>query len=158
MLTQTQLEWLNTCNVTDSWHLNPEGLVNVMGYIILPKTSTHIPVRFGHVTGNFYCHDTNITSLAGAPRSVGGNFYCNKTKITSLAGAPKSVGRSFYCHDTPLVNHLLAFFRAPGIKSVNTGDEAADAILCKHLGSADRDMLLCQDELIDAGFGGQARL
>jgi hypothetical protein len=41
---------------------------------------------------------------------------------------------------------------------VNTGDKAADAILNKHLGSADRDMLLCQDELIDAGFGNRARL
>jgi hypothetical protein len=190
---------LHKC-VEGTWLVNPEtGLIDVIGDVLLPSELTQIPVRFGHVTGKFLCHNTEITSLVGAPqsvgrdfwcynteitslegapRSVGGNFYCNDTKITSLVGAPQSVGGDFSCYNTnitslvgapqsvggsfycgtPLVNHLLAFFRASGIKNVNTGDEAADAILNKYLGSADRDMLLCQDELIDAGFGDKARL
>jgi hypothetical protein len=110
------------------------------------------------VGGDFFCINEKITSLEGAPQRVGGHFVCNYTKITSLAGAPKSVGRNFVCFGTPLVNHLLAFFKTPAIKSVKIGNEAADAILNKYLASADRDMLMCQDELIDAGFGDTARL
>jgi hypothetical protein len=211
---------LHKC-VEDTWSTNPEtGLIDVIGDVLLPSELTQIPVRFGHVSGSFYCsntgitslegapqrvggdvycHNTKITSLVGAPHSVGGDFYChnigitsldgapqniggtfvcNYTKITSLAGAPQSVGKNFYCYgtnitsldgapqsiggtfhcyNTPLVDHLLAFFRTSGIKSVSTGNEHVDTILNKYL-NGDRDMLLCQDELIDAGFGDRARL
>jgi hypothetical protein len=198
-LTPKQTKWLSKY-VKGTWKMNEAGLVDVEGRVVISKASTQIPIGFGHVSesfdcsdtnitslagapqsvgGSFDCSDTRITSLAGAPQSVGGNFYCYNTKITSLEGAPRSVGRSFgcnstnitslagapqsvgggfYCVGTQLVNHLLAFFRTSGIKSVYTGDLAADAILNKYLGSTDRDMLLCQDELIDAGFGDKARL
>ena len=43
------------------------------------------------------CSWTKITSLEGAPTSVGGSFDCSNTEITSLQGAPTSVGGYFYC-------------------------------------------------------------
>ena len=55
------------------------------------------------VTGSFYCSANQLTSLQGAPRSVGGRFVCYKNQLTSLQGAPQSVGGHFVCR----VNQLL---------------------------------------------------
>jgi hypothetical protein len=49
------------------------------------------------VGGEFDCSYNNLTSLIGAPSNVGGNFYCDNNKLTSLVGAPKTVGGDFYC-------------------------------------------------------------
>ena len=50
------------------------------------------------VTGKFYCHNNNLTSLYGAPKSVGGNFHCHNNNLTTLQGAPQSVGGRFSCN------------------------------------------------------------
>jgi len=47
--------------------------------------------------GNFYCDNNQLTSLEGAPSSVGGYFSCRNNKLTSLKGAPASVGADFVC-------------------------------------------------------------
>ena len=49
------------------------------------------------VTGHFICSANQLTSLQGAPRSVGGSFVCSFNQLTSLQGAPQSVGGDFYC-------------------------------------------------------------
>jgi len=49
------------------------------------------------VGGYFYCSLNNLTSLDGAPSSVGGSFYCHINNLTSLDGAPRSVGKDFWC-------------------------------------------------------------
>ena len=59
------------------------------------------PVSVG---GNFDCFDNNLTSLDRAPVSVGGNFGCSYNKLTSLAGAPSSVGGYFACSDNQLTS------------------------------------------------------
>ena len=46
---------------------------------------------------DFNCNHNKLTSLAGAPSSVGGDFSCYRNKLTSLAGAPSSVGKDFWC-------------------------------------------------------------
>ena len=51
------------------------------------------------VTGDFYCGFNRLTSLQGAPQSVGGNFSCIYNQLTSLQGAPQSVGGNFMCDD-----------------------------------------------------------
>ena len=50
------------------------------------------------VTGSFDCAGNCLTSLQGAPASVGGSFYCAANRLTSLRGAPKTTG-GFYCAD-----------------------------------------------------------
>jgi hypothetical protein len=62
-----------------------------------------IPLKFGHVSGDFNCSYNQLTSLEGAPKSVGGGFYCSYNQLTSLEGAPKSVGGSFYCRNNQLI-------------------------------------------------------
>ena len=59
--------------------------------------------------GNFGCSYNKLTSLEGAPSSVGGNFGCSYNKLTSLEGAPSSVGGYFYCY----INKLTSLEGAP---------------------------------------------
>jgi len=61
------------------------------------------------VLGSFNCGRNQLTSLVGAPKSVGESFYCEDNQLTSLVGAPKSVGESFYCED----NQLTSLVGAP---------------------------------------------
>jgi hypothetical protein len=77
-----------------------KGNVNISGMDLLIE----IPVKFGKVTGNFDCSRNKLTSLKGAPQSVGGSFYCHLNQLTSLEGAPQSVGGSFYCDDNQLTS------------------------------------------------------
>jgi len=54
--------------------------------------------------GNFNCSINNLTSLEGAPASVGGYFNCSFNKLTSLEGAPVSVGGYFNCSNNQLTS------------------------------------------------------
>jgi hypothetical protein len=58
---------------------------------------------------NFYCNNNQLTSLQGAPASVGGDFNCSANPLTSLQYAPASVGGYFYCAN----NHLTSLQGAP---------------------------------------------
>jgi hypothetical protein len=78
--------------------IDPElGVVDVAGDARLKTTTSQLLVKFGHVTGDFYCYDNNLVSLEGAPHSVGGSFYCYSNSLTTLNGAPASVGGNFWC-------------------------------------------------------------
>lgn len=54
------------------------------------------------VDGDFECYGNNLTSLAGAPKSVGGVFDCSDNQLTTLQGAPQTVDGVFYCYDNLL--------------------------------------------------------
>ena len=54
-------------------------------------------VNFGNISGDFDCYELGLTSLKGAPETVGGTFYCSRNKLTSLEGAPQKVGGEFNC-------------------------------------------------------------
>ena len=98
-LTQEQKDWLNECT-SGSWKLNAEtGLVDVRGDFKFggQGLDSFNGVRFGTVSGTFYCSGNSLTSLEGAPRKVGGHFYCSNNSLTSLEGAPQSVGGDFHC-------------------------------------------------------------
>ena len=65
-LTAVQIDWLDKC-VDGSWKPNPQtGLIDVVG--------------------NFSCERNQLTTLVGAPQSVGGYFYCygNSVSETTL--------------------------------------------------------------------------
>jgi len=98
-LTPEQVEFLNQ-HVRGSWRVNPEGLVDVEGDFDCSKSDLNdlMGVRFGRVTGNFYCSWNKLTTLEGSPREVRGNFHCHTNKLTSLDGAPQKVGGDFNCY------------------------------------------------------------
>ena len=64
---------------------------------LFDEEGRHVDGKDAYWEGDFYCSYNKLTSLAGAPKSVGGYFYCNSNQLTSLAGAPKHVGGEFDC-------------------------------------------------------------
>jgi hypothetical protein len=96
--------------------LNGDGSIDVDGDVDLSYQGlSELPLKFGIVSGNFYCYGNQLTSLRGAPREVRGDFYCNNNKLTSLRGAPREVGGHFSCSD----NQLTSLEGAPGEVGVN---------------------------------------
>jgi hypothetical protein len=81
-----------------NYTINSDGSIDIDGDVDLTyKISEKLPLKFGDVSGDFYCRHNNLTSLEGCPESVGGDFACSDNKLTSLEGCPKSVGGHFYC-------------------------------------------------------------
>jgi len=73
---------------------NVEGLVNLANLKL-----TKLPLKFNHVSGSFWCEKNQLTTLEGAPKSVGRDFWCYDNQLTSLEGAPRVVGAYFYCRN-----------------------------------------------------------
>ena len=105
-LTAEQIDWLDKCvRVTGSWKLNRQtGLINVDGdFDCSEQGLTDLKgVKFGKVSGYFYCNNNELTSLVGAPKSVGGDFRCGGNELTTLVGAPQTVKGDFYCGNNQL--------------------------------------------------------
>ena len=97
-LTQEQKDWLDKC-VFGKWWVNPQtGLVDVdMSFQCSGQGPGFNGVRFGHIRKNFICSESRLSSLDGAPQSVGGDFSCSYNTLSSLEGAPQSVGGNFIC-------------------------------------------------------------
>ena len=103
-LTAVQINWLDKC-VEGSWKLNPQtGLVDVdENFDCSEQGLTDFKgVRFGKVSGYFNCYNNQLTTLEGAPQSVGSSFRCTYNQLTSLVGAPQSVGGGFSCDGNQL--------------------------------------------------------
>ena len=56
----------------------------------------------GTVGGSFWCESNKLTTLTGAPGTVGGDFSCSNNKLTTLQSAPKTVGGDFHCNVNPV--------------------------------------------------------
>ena len=106
-LNKEQIGFLNE-RTEGKWTINEKtGLVDIEGdfvcsYEKYEKLTDFKGVKFGVVTGSFYCHGNSLTSLEGAPQEVGGHFNCFHNKLTSLVGAPQKVGERFDCHNNSL--------------------------------------------------------
>ena len=97
---QTEAEVAKICKKygIKNWSINSDGLVDVDGDVDLFKRSLKkLPLKFGKVTGDFCCNGNQLTTLEGAPETVGGDFWCQYNKLTTLEGAPQSVSGSFNC-------------------------------------------------------------
>ena len=103
-LTAEQIEWLDECSV-GRWKLNRQpGLIDVDGDFDCNEQglTDFKGVEFGDVSGNFYCEHNQLTSLEGAPKTVGGDFYCANNQLTTLEGAPQSINGWFSCDNNGL--------------------------------------------------------
>jgi hypothetical protein len=73
--------------------------------VLYDKDGNILPGKGTHFDGNkFDCTYNKLTSLEGAPESVGGGFYCFNNKLTSLEGAPESVKGDFNCSHNDLMS------------------------------------------------------
>ena len=106
-LTPRQESFLNRYTF-GSWTYNPAtGLVDVKGDFDCNgrgTIKTFRGVKFGKVSGDFYCRENKLTSLAGAPQEVGRNFDCSRNQLTSLEGAPQEVSGNFKCEKNQLTS------------------------------------------------------
>lgn len=88
---------------TTSYHITPQGLVNVGGNVLLnSKNLTHLPFKFGIVNGDFSLSDNQLINLENSPNEVKGSFYCSNNPLASTAGCPKIILKNFVCRDTPI--------------------------------------------------------
>jgi hypothetical protein len=78
--------------INEDYSIDVDGDVNLSDEELLK-----LPLKFRTVTGWFSCYKNQLTSLEGAPLSVGGDFYCDDNQLTSLKGCPLSVGGNFGC-------------------------------------------------------------
>jgi hypothetical protein len=97
-LTDDQRKFLNK-NTRGTWSMNSEGLVDVRGnfYCGGQGLEDFLGIRFGKVSGNFWCDDNQLITLEGSPREVDGNFSCFINQLRTLEGSPREVVGGFWC-------------------------------------------------------------
>lgn len=96
-------KWFHIVGVPQHYEINSQGQVDVTGSVQLLRPPPHnrLPVKFGHVTGNFSCSNMHLTTLEGAPHTVAQAFMCQGNQLTTLVGAPKTC-TTFAIRDNPL--------------------------------------------------------
>jgi len=89
----------------------PDGALVVPGDIDLSwQNLTRLPDLSGVIVEGFFkCDGNQLTSLKGAPQSVGRYFSCSRNKLTSLEYSPRTVGGGFYC----CTNQLTSLKHSP---------------------------------------------
>jgi hypothetical protein len=104
-LTDEQRRFLDK-NTSGTWSVNSKGLVDVKESFICDNQGLEdfLGIRFGKVSGNFYCWGNQLRTLEGSPREVGGNFSCGGNQLRTLEGSPRVVGLDFYCGKNPLIS------------------------------------------------------
>jgi hypothetical protein len=131
--------------------------------------------------GNFNCYDKQLTSLEGCPTVINGDFYCNNNQLQSLQYCPQIVKDDFHCsnnslqslqnidkyckqidgklwaYGNPIKSHVLGVVLIENITDVYLDQKQVQKIIITHL-ETDRDVYLCQDNLIKAGFAEYAQL
>lgn len=87
---------------------NGDGTVDIEGNFNCSRMELEsleeLGLKIQKVSGGFYCYDNSLTSLKGAPESVGEDFSCWSNLLASLEFAPKSVGESFDCSRNSLTS------------------------------------------------------
>ena len=102
---QNSIEYICRKYGIENYIINDDETVDVDGDVNLYKKGlTKLPIKFGKVTGYFFCGHNHLTTLEGAPYWVGKYFDCNKNKLTSLKGGPSTVLSYYACNDNQLVN------------------------------------------------------
>ena len=88
------------------WSVNGEGLVDVQGgfYCYRQGLEDFRGIRFGKVSGSFYCRSNQLKTLEGSPRVVGESFWCDGNQLRTLEGSPREVGGDFHCHGNPFIS------------------------------------------------------
>ena len=77
--------------------LNTDGSYSCEGNVDISDMGlTKIPVRFKEVKGGFYCSNNKLTTLEGAPESVGGDFYFTGNPIAKELGMNRIRGSELH--------------------------------------------------------------
>ena len=90
-LTEEQIEFLDkVCK--SSWILNENGEVDVDGGVYMDGLGlTEIPIKFGKITGSFYCNVNNLTTLKNLPDCLVGGYHTINCKNNNLSNYFKNI-------------------------------------------------------------------
>ena len=100
---------------------------------------------------------TKLTSLEGAPTEVGGDFDCwSCIKLTSLDHLPKKMNGTLGLKGLSKITNYLVIFKTKGVTKIEHDNKHLERIINKYLPT--RDMLNCQDELIEVGLEKYAEI
>lgn len=85
------------------YSIQEDGTVDVEGNVLLnDKNLDKLPIKFGKVSGVFYCSSNKLKSLEGCPYYVGRHFFCHENELTSLEYGPEHVGGEYHCYRNKL--------------------------------------------------------
>jgi hypothetical protein len=119
-----------------------------------------------YVRGDFSCERNNLTNFEGFPAKIGGSLYAHSNKFTSLEGIHlqiKSIGYhkagwSVARFDVnPIISHVLGLLLIDNLSAVALDNKLVADIINKYL-KGSRDVIDCQNELMDAGLDEYAQL
>ncbi len=83
----------------ENYTIHKDGTVDVNDDVNLKGLNLPtIPLKFGVVSGFFYCSENKLTSLEGCPTECA-KFDCGNNKLTSLEFAPEKVEYGFMCRN-----------------------------------------------------------
>ena len=103
--------------IDGTYTINDDGSIDVDGSVIISgRNLTKIPFKFRNVSDDFYCYDNQLTSLEGAPITVGGGFDCTCNNLISLKGTPNRVGGNFLCYNNPNLPYSELFKIVDNVK------------------------------------------
>lgn len=96
-----------------------DGKLDVRGCVTIIGTSLRkLPLKFGNVSGDFFCHANQLNTLKGSPEFVGGDFNCSNNQLAFLKDGPKQVAGNFSCNENQLESlkgapkHIFGNFNA----------------------------------------------
>jgi hypothetical protein len=109
-LTDEQRKFLDEY-ASGRWSMNGEGLVDIKGSFCCDGQGLEdfLGIRFGKVSGDFWCGNNQLRTLEGAPSEVGGVFYCDRNPLISLEGAPEVIKYHFWFKNTWFKYNLPSF-------------------------------------------------
>jgi hypothetical protein len=122
----------------------------------------------------FSCSENKLTSLEYATPVVNGDFYCDKNLLTSLKDIHKickQIDGNFVAASNPIKSHVLGLLLIKNLNGVTFSTlsalsdtdeilEDVEDILNKYLPNknGNKNVLACQNELLDRGFDEYAQL
>jgi hypothetical protein len=112
------------------------------------------------VEGDFSCSYNNLQSLQYCPQIVKGDFHCSVNKLPSLQNIDKcckQIDGKLWAPHNLIKSHVLGVMLIENIVQFIFNHTQAKIIINRHL-ETDRDVYLCQDNLIKAGFAEYAQL
>jgi hypothetical protein len=96
--------------VLDDPHtINDDLTVDTTGSVIVRERGNvfkngRLPIKFGSVGYDFDVVNTGLTTLEGAPHTVGDTFMCSANKLTTLEHGPQKVSYGYVIGTNPLIN------------------------------------------------------
>lgn len=82
-----------------------DGIVNVFKDVdVSNRDLIEFPFRFGRVGGSFWCHNNQLNSLRGVPKSIGGGFVCLNNPFLM----------DHFCYIIIKINNIEYKFDGPG--------------------------------------------